>query len=1510
MEGRVVDPYEQQLYAVFESCDEGQKGSLDRDGLEQLCEQLQLEEQSVELIECLLGSTKTSKRVTFPEFRDGLLTLLGEGQRTRDSGGRGSPEREVSPKFVFGKKKYGRRSRPESTDQELEHDSSLEESETEIFVAVGGDNKEIIMRSISEPSPTDDSQHPKKRKTGAEKNHTLKKSSSESKVSNVSLSWSTPVNDAGSENSAPTSLGPMGDSEEECLRAAWERLGVGRDGFLDRSELALVCECIGMERVAEEVVQQLFEKLDIDRDGRISFEEFLLLFRSGGSWSGTVTVPPSPKTSGRLRNFQQLSGASEEHQPLSSLDPNNAGIVSSDAVLEAWEAAGVPKASNLLHNLGLGEPQQLSVSELAAVLEEELRVMTDERRSRSEEQGSMDVSCSPHETLLQATLVLYQLEVRCLKSSLEHMSAERDKLRGDIADANERASLLAQEVDDHHARLEESTQMQVKLLEQRHAEQIRQVTEQLGLEREQLTLQSQALERQVAALQDEESRIRNELATLLEENKAMDKENQGLLEQLSASKQAQAQLQEEVESMATLQQRLSELEGSHEQEQVLPLLEKVNELQAENTSLRDRIDELTVEMEDMTVRLSASKLKKSAHVQCDPLPEEGSSSLVGGGGTKRRGDSPLALPPEESSEEESPRLGKVRRCCRGNGDQGCREETLDSVNIEGLQIHPMIHSVTGVEADIDVEDSENVFGEPGYRENECNSKWTSSATSGCNEESSAELARLRLRVTELERELKLQTDRLLVTFTVKYIRILEKGFTAVTTQKRTQAGPNRHCLIQLRERSSDPCMCESEVNQESSSDAFWNHRKVFKGQLKQVFKLVHQQALQELLEDKELMSSLQHRCMNQRVTTAVMTSGPFVEQQENAKDVEQLEQHCRDLKSQLEQIKVEIVKILSEKDACSKENCALKIHISDLKNRLPLEDSGSMRLLEANNLVSVSESMLIDKCVLPKSRCVESETSQFLADNSKACPQPNEIGRVESGIVSQSVESSISIHVRDSSVESAKQGSSQGIEQKSGAIKDSQREVLCVVSDQGKSGHSLVDRSSSSVGKETELKRLSKLEDGKVQNLLNEVGKLSVKLEKTSEFPLEEVQKLHEEMQKISAALGGASAIQKLHSEVQSLTTKLGEAEERCADLEASLELLRQEYEKCEDYWANKLEEERRLYDQEQRLSDEKYAELMAKIQEYEEQCNDSDDSDDRLSTIEERASLEKQTFRHEVTDLEEEYEELRARTEQEQSEKDQELQQLKERVQSLEQRLQMAGGSHLDVAVQVSDLENGSWESDRTFVVELDGARKVSHRTKDSSRSSKSSSRAMAGLSNGYSSSSSPDIEIRRLQELKSQLDEECQILREQKETLIGSVELQQNGELGLNGSKTAGQACRVDISVLQALNSRLRQQEQRCRHLQQALKQQQQHTDTLLRQTWKQHKEELSDLQLVLTTTQDRLAQQTSACEKQMERLARTDLLVKELYVENAYLTATVQRLEQRCHVLAQMTTDSTSV
>ena len=46
-------------------------------------------------------------------------------------------------------------------------------------------------------------------------------------------------------------------SEEEHLKAIWRDLGVGKSGSLTISELAIVCEHIGMEEMDEEVRESL-----------------------------------------------------------------------------------------------------------------------------------------------------------------------------------------------------------------------------------------------------------------------------------------------------------------------------------------------------------------------------------------------------------------------------------------------------------------------------------------------------------------------------------------------------------------------------------------------------------------------------------------------------------------------------------------------------------------------------------------------------------------------------------------------------------------------------------------------------------------------------------------------------------------------------------------------------------------------------------------------------------------------------------------------------------------------------------------------------------------------------------------------------------------------------------------------------------------------------------------------------------------------------------------------------
>lgn len=83
----------------------------------------------------------------------------------------------------------------------------------------------------------------------------------------------------------------------------------------------------------------------------------------------------------------------------------------------------------------------------------------------------------------------------------------------------------------------------------------------------------------------------------------------------------------------------------------------------------------------------------------------------------------------------------------------------------------------------------------------------------------------------------------------------------------------------------------------------------------------------------------------------------------------------------------------------------------------------------------------------------------------------------------------------------------------------------------------------------------------------------------------------------------------------------------RCKELETSLELLRVEYEKTEDYWSEKLEEERTYFEEEQKLSDKKYGELLDKILEYEEMLKSEKGHRQRLETIEEKENFEKQVI-------------------------------------------------------------------------------------------------------------------------------------------------------------------------------------------------------------------------------------------------------------------------------------------
>lgn len=624
MEHRTIDPYEQQLLKVFNSFDKDNSGSLDKEGLTQLCQSLQLEEQGNELIKCLIKDKR--QRATFLEFKDILLTILGNVQNNRNiisekekSLENSSPEREVSPKFVYGSKKYGRRSRPRSDEISPEK----ENNDNSTYINKTAHN--TVQRSNSQ---TDVNLSKKRRTTGKLKRCISLPGNHENGLNQNNL-----------ENNFITSNSFIDEQEfvctEEMLRAAWKKLGVGEDGYLNQTELILVCDAIGLHKLANGVLRQLSSKLVLDYDCKISFQELLEALQQDDAWSDVLNSTLQSNSTNDQHSIN-ISCVSDDFPnnimfQYITLSPDGTGVISADTVIEMWENAGITSPKLLLNDLGFIN-DQINIVELASVLEKEIKGLNESRTDFT----------NPHVALLQAFLTLYQSEIKCLKHILEQMHAEREKLKYDVVEANNRATLLAQEVDENHAKMELNTQNQVKLLEQRHADILKEFTDQFNGEKEHLTVLNKNLKDRITCLENEEIKLQTDLELAQKYSNSLEKENLQLRNEISELQKIRIALSEEIGTMEAEKQKCGELE----KEQMEPLLSKLSLLQVENARLRDRNDEMLSEIENLSCQVAAMRSKMSSTPTYNNLEqsmEDNISGICEGNGTgakRRNGDSP------------------------------------------------------------------------------------------------------------------------------------------------------------------------------------------------------------------------------------------------------------------------------------------------------------------------------------------------------------------------------------------------------------------------------------------------------------------------------------------------------------------------------------------------------------------------------------------------------------------------------------------------------------------------------------------------------------------------------------------------------------------------------------------------------------------------------------------------------------------------------------------------------
>lgn len=301
-----------------------------------------------------------------------------------------------------------------------------------------------------------------------------------------------------------------------------------------------------------------------------------------------------------------------------------------NSVVEMWERVGIPEPKQLLTALGFDSEEdcEINIKKLSRMLDDSIQ--------------SPEIDY-PENVLLKAALALRRGQVSCLFHTVRHLEAENKKLYTDKGEANRRAALLAQEVDERHAHLESTAKEEIKCLEQRHAESIKEIKAQFTNDREITRLESQ-----IKSYQLELSKLKDEIVQLHGDNTNLENDQANFQKQITDLLEANIKLNTEIVDRETIP-----ISTGTETEEVLELFSKMGGLQADNANLRDKNDELMSVIDTLTVDLQRFKMKASKTATI----EDDIDNLCGGA-VKRRGDSPS----KTQIPEESPRTGKLRRC--------------------------------------------------------------------------------------------------------------------------------------------------------------------------------------------------------------------------------------------------------------------------------------------------------------------------------------------------------------------------------------------------------------------------------------------------------------------------------------------------------------------------------------------------------------------------------------------------------------------------------------------------------------------------------------------------------------------------------------------------------------------------------------------------------------------------------------------------------------------------------
>ncbi|XP_069342977.1 ninein isoform X4 [Eulemur rufifrons] len=553
------DQHEARLKELFDSFDTTGTGSLGQEELTELCHVLSLEEVAPVLQQTLLQDHLG--RVHFDQFKEALILILSRTLSNEERFQEPDCSLEAQPKYVRGGKRYGRRSLPEFQE-------SVEE-----------------FAEVTVIEPLDEEARPSHIPASERNEHWKTQHSEEYEAEGQLRFWNPDDLNASQSGSSPPQ-----DWIEEKLQEVCEDLGITRDGHLNRKKLVSICEQYGLQNIDGEMLEEVFHNLD--PDGTMSVEDFFYgLFKNGKSLTPSASTPyrqlkrhlsmQSFDESGRRTTTPLAMTSTTGFRVFSCLD-DGMGHASVERILDTWQEEGIENSQEILKALDFSLDGNINLTELTLALENELLVTKN--------------------SIHQAALASFKAEIRHLLERVDQVVREKEKLRSDLDKAEKLKSLMASEVDDHHAAIERRNEYNLRKLDEEYKERIAALKNELRKEREQIMQQMGKqrleLEQEIEKAKTEENYIRDRLALSLKENSRLENELLENAEKLAEYENLTNKLQKNLENV--LAEKFGDLDPSSAEFflQEERLTQMRNEYEQQCRVLQDQVDELQSELEE------------------------------------------------------------------------------------------------------------------------------------------------------------------------------------------------------------------------------------------------------------------------------------------------------------------------------------------------------------------------------------------------------------------------------------------------------------------------------------------------------------------------------------------------------------------------------------------------------------------------------------------------------------------------------------------------------------------------------------------------------------------------------------------------------------------------------------------------------------------------------------------------------------------------------------------------